>query len=109
MRSLGKVTNSDFKQLQITMTRMMMIIACLLCSEIGFKKKKVLLLLFQGQGEEKFLPCLRISNTWVEFHFSQLPVSRFDSYFLITQGWIQSSLSQPDSFHSSNADQTFLG
>lgn len=84
-------------------------IACLLCSEIGFKKKKVLLLLFQGQGEEKFLPRLRISNTWVEFHFSQLPASRFDSYFLITQGWIQSSLSQPDSFHSSNADQTLLG
>lgn len=65
--------------------------------------------MFQGQGEEKFLPCLRIFNTWVEFHFSQLPASRLDSYFLITPGWIQSSLSQPDSFHSPSADRTFLG
>lgn len=53
MRSLGKVTNSDFKQLQITMMRMMMIIACLLCSEIGFKKKKSAIVVVPGPRGRK--------------------------------------------------------
>ena len=55
MPSLGKVTTADFKKLQITMMRTRMIIACLLCSEIGFEKKKSAIVVVPGPRGRKIL------------------------------------------------------
>lgn len=62
-------------------------------------------MLFQGQGEEKFLPSAGIFNTWVGFHFS----SGFDSHFLTAPGWILSAPSQTDSFYPSHSARTAPG
>lgn len=62
-------------------------------------------MLFQGQGEEKFLPSAGIFNTWVGFHFSL----GFDSHFLTAPGWILSAPSQTDSFHPSHSARTAPG
>lgn len=53
VQSLGRVTTSGFKEPQIAVMRRMMITACLLGSEIGFKGKKSAIVVVPGPRGRK--------------------------------------------------------